>query len=83
MRLIRNYLAFTLVCFITNAYAQYDVFGFTFPSNIENAHTRKIDSLDKFKPDLNAFKLLYKGDTATQMFDTTRSYVLIYSDTIK
>ena len=61
-------------------FAQY---GLISPNKLEKAHIRKIDSLDEHKQELTLFKKQYLYDTAVRAFDTTKYYVLRFSDTVK
>ena len=78
--LVRSVCVSFVLCISTPIMAQ---LGFIMPNNIEQAHIRKIDSLDTYKPDLNVFKEHYRDSLMVKAFDTTKRYILRYSDTVK
>jgi len=56
--------------------------GLSMVSNSDKAHVHRIDSLDEHKNALHAFKQQYADDTANPIFDTSKTYVMCFSDTI-
>lgn len=77
---IRYIWVVVLVGSSSNLMAQ---FGIISTNKYERVHIQKIDSLDKHKNELLEFKLNYALDSFVTAFDTTKKYVLRYSDSIK
>ncbi|MFT5513535.1 MAG: hypothetical protein ACI8SE_001943 [Bacteroidia bacterium] len=78
--IIRTLWVVLLIANSTLLMAQYGVIT---PNELEKVHIHKIDSLDEHKQALTLFKKQYIYATAVRAFDTTKNYVLRFSDTVK
>jgi hypothetical protein len=82
MNVFRICLAGLLLITSNLTMAQFESLGFISPTNAEKRHIRLIDSLDFNKSKLDLFKSTYKTDSAIRVFDTTKTYVHRFSDTV-